>query len=306
MANNQDYYQTLGIGKNASEQEIKAAYRKMALEWHPDRNKDPRATEKFKQVNEAYEVLSNPQKKQAYDRFGHAAFTQGAGQGPGGGYQQGPFTYSYGNYGGGQNPFAGFSAQGGPASGWDFGGFSDPFEIFEQFFGGGFSAAGQRRGRRATYSLGLTFMEAAKGTEKTVEISGKQQKLKIPAGVDDGTRVRFEDFDVVIQVWPDKAFQREGANIIVETRVDFDKAVLGTTIEVPTIDGPVTLKIPAGTQPDTVIRLRGRGIKIPRMNVTGDEFVRVKIKIPTRLNREQKELLEDYQKASAKKRNGWF
>lgn len=156
MDNNTDYYQTLGVSKTSTPDEIKKAYRKLALEFHPDRNKSKDGESKFKEVTKAYEVLSDPQKKQTYDQFGHAAFEQGAGQGPFGGFggaqggQQsgsyGPFTYSYSNSGG---------------QDFDFGGFSDPFEIFEQFFGGATS-----RQRRPTYSLTIDFMDAVKGVEK--------------------------------------------------------------------------------------------------------------------------------------------
>lgn len=278
MASNTDYYQTLGLSKNASEAEIKAAYRKKALEWHPDRNKDPKAAEKFKEINQAYEVLSDAQKKQNYDQFGSAE------------PQQGPFNYSYQTYGN-QNPFEGV----------DFGGFSDPFEIFEQFFGGsgGFSSTRQGR-RRQVYSLEISFLEAVRGAEKEVQIGNRAMKIKIPAGVDNGSRVRFGDFDLVLSVRPDKTFQRDGQNIYVTKEIDYPEAVLGTNIEVPTIDGPVTLKIPSGTQPESLIRLRDRGIK------GGDQYVRVKIKIPTRLSREQSEILKDYQKSLNKKQSGWF
>ena len=162
MATKRDYYDILDVGKTASEAEIKKAYRKQALQWHPDRNKSAEAAEKFKEVNEAYEVLANPQKKQAYDQYGHAAFTPGSefgGGSPFGGaagqsYQQGPFTYSYQTSGDG--------------AGFDFSNFSDPFEIFEQFFGGG---SPFRQAQRLTrYGLSLSFMEAAQGVEKTVEI----------------------------------------------------------------------------------------------------------------------------------------
>src|SRR3989344_5647155 len=161
MATTRDYYEVLGVAKTASDAELKAAYRKQALQWHPDRNKTAEATEKFKEINKAYEVLSDSQKRQAYDQFGSAAFEQGGPAGPGGPFggfggqagQQGPFTYSYRTYGDGQNPFEGM----------DMGGFSDPFEIFEQFFGGGFST-GRTRTRRQVYSLAISFMEAAKGT----------------------------------------------------------------------------------------------------------------------------------------------
>jgi DnaJ-class molecular chaperone len=280
-----DYYQTLGISKTASDVEIKNAYRKKALEWHPDRNKSPEATAKFKEINEAYEILSNPQKKQSYDQFGSA--------GP---QQSGPFNYSYQSYGGNQNPFEGM----------DFGGFSDPFELFEQFFGGGFSSGGSRRNRRQSYSLNISFMEAMKGTEKQVQIGDKTMKIKIPAGVDSGNRVRFGDFDIVLSVSLDKIYQREGQNLFVNIDIDYPQAVLGTTIEVPTIDGPVTLKVPAGTQPDTTIRLRGRGVKDTRGGTAGDEYVRIKIKIPTKITREQKELLERFQKSSPSSHGGWF
>lgn len=306
MASTQDYYQTLGVPKGATDAELKAAYRKKALEWHPDRNKTPEATAKFKEINEAYEILSDSQKRQAYDQFGHAAFNQGGGfggqQGPYGeasGGQQGPFSYSYRTYGGGgQNPFEGV----------DFGGFSDPFEIFEQFFGGGgFSSGGQRRQRRQVYSLEMSFMEAAKGTEKSVTVGGKEMKIKIPAGVDDGTRVRFGEFDLLVSVRPDPVFHREDANVFVDQEVNFVDAALGTEIKVPTIDGPVTLKVPAGTQPETMIRLRGRGIPSPRGGQPGDQYVRIKIAVPTKLNKDQRELLDQLRETgTGKKRSGWF
>lgn len=303
MPTSRDYYDILGVGKNASDAEIKSAYRRKALEWHPDRNKDPKATEKFKEINQAYEVLSNPDKKTAYDQFGHAAFEQAGAGGPFGGfgersYQQGPFTYTYRTYGGGENPFEGF----------EFGGFSDPFEIFEQFFGAGFSP-GRGRPRRQVYSLKIDFLEAVKGTEKKVNIAGRTMTIKIPAGVDDGSRVRFGDFDVVLEVSPDRTFQRNGPNIYVNAEVDFAHAALGTTIDVPTVDGPVTLKVPAGTQPDTIIRLRGRGVAVPHSHQVGDQYVRIKIKVPTKLSGKQKELLEELresQQSYTKHRSGWF
>ena len=172
MADNRDYYQILGISKTASTDDIKKAYRKLALAYHPDRNKTKEAEAKFKEVTKAYEVLSDPQKRQAYNQFGQAAFEQGAGfgtQGPFGGFggqartgRHGPFTYTYTTSGGSED--------------FDFGGFSDPFEIFEQFFGGSpFSA----QKRRPTYSLSLSFMEAVHGTQKRVTIDGKTQNIKI-------------------------------------------------------------------------------------------------------------------------------
>ncbi len=304
-----DFYQTLGVSKTANDVELKAAYRKAALQWHPDRNRDPKAAEKFKEINEAYEVLSDPQKRQTYDQFGADAFKNGGagggGQGPfAGGYGapgQGPFSYTYKTYGGGgqQNPFEGM------------GDFSDPFEIFEQFFGGGFSSGGgpgggRGRARRQVYSIQLTFMEAVRGIEKTVEIGGKRMSLKIPAGVDDGSRIRFGDFDVVVAVSKDRVFEREGNNVVVTVQIDFAQAALGATIDVPTVEGSVPIKIPAGTQPETVMRLRGHGIRSPRGGNTGDEYVHIKVVVPTKLSREQKELLEEFGKADSKKRSGWF
>src|SRR3990167_3221987 len=147
-----DYYQILGVTKGASESEIKKAYRKLALEHHPDRNKGDKASEeKFKEVTKAYEVLSDPQKKQAYDQFGHAAFEGGAGQGN-------PFAGGFGGQQGGQyGPFTYTYTTGGNAGGFDFGGFSDPFEIFEQFFGG--ASPFGRAARRPVYSLEIDFIE---------------------------------------------------------------------------------------------------------------------------------------------------
>ena len=297
MATNKDYYQSLGISKTASDTEIKAAYRKAALQWHPDRNKSGEAITKFKEVTEAYEVLSDPKKRQTYDQFGSAAF-EGASTGgygdprqggnPFGGFQQGPFNYSYSTPGG-ENPFGGD--------------FSDPFELFEQFFGGGFSTG--RRQRRPAYSLSITFMEAVKGVEKQVDINGKETKIKVPAGVDNGTRVRFNDFDIVLSVKPDPQFERDGNDLYVVIDLDFVNATLGTTITVPTIDGSVSLRVPSGTQPDTLIRLKSRGVPNPRGGQPGDQYVKIKIKIPTKLTREQKDLLEKFQEAAGK-RSGWF
>lgn len=294
MANSNDYYEMLGVSKTATADEIKKAYRKLALQYHPDRNKTKEGEEKFKEITKAYEVLSDPQKRQTYDQFGAAAFEQGGmgGGGPFGGAQggqgqYGPFTYSYST--GGQ--------------GFDFGGFSDPFDIFEQFFGGA-SPFGQQRQRRPLYSITISFMDAVKGVEKEVTIDGKKQKIKIPAGVDNGSRIRFGDFDLLIEVAPDPTFQREGADVIVTKEISFPQAVLGDQVQVDTVEGPVTIRIPAGTQPESLIRLRGKGIQRLRGSGKGDEYVRIKITIPKTVTKRQKELLEEFTKESGKK--GWF
>lgn len=303
MATKRDFYEVLGVSKSASADEIKKAYRKLALQWHPDRNKAANAHEKFKEINEAYEVLSDPKKKQTYDQFGHAAFEPGmggaaAGQGPfGGGFsQQGPFTYYYqtGNGAQGQNPF------GGGAEGFDF---SDPFDIFEQFFGGGF---GRQTGRRAhpAYEITIDFMDAVKGASKEVHLprgeagSGSEKKtIKIPAGVNNGSRIRFDDFDIVVEVRPDKQYHREGDDLVVEQEISFIQASLGAVVDVPTIDGPVKIRIQPGTQPGTLIRLHGKGAPHVRGGGRGDEYVKIGLKIPIHLNHRQKELLEELQKS---------
>lgn len=283
-----DYYGDLGVSKTATAEEIKKAYRKLALEYHPDRNKSKEAEIKFKEVTKAYEVLSDPQKRQTYDQFGAAAFEGGAG-GPGG-----PF-------GGAGGPFGGFGRQGpftystnGQGVEFDFGGFSDPFEIFEQFFGGGFS----RQPRRPVYSLRISFDEAINGTEKEVQIDGKKQKIKIPAGVDSGTRIRFGEFDVIFDVSPHKKFQREGSDIITEEEITFSQAALGDQLSVETVTGPVTIKIPSGTQPGMLIRLSGKGVSRIRSTGRGDHYVKIKLHVPSKLTKEQKDLLERFDKTT--------
>jgi DnaJ-class molecular chaperone len=298
MADTKDYYQILGITKSASADEIKKAYRKLALQYHPDRNKGKDAEMKFKEVTKAYEVLSDPQKKQTYDQFGHAAFEQGAGQGP---------------FGGAGGPFGGFGQQGGPFSytyttggdggaGFDFGGFNDPFEIFEQFFGG---ASPFGRQRRQSYSLTIDFSEAVHGTTKKVDIGGKAQIIKIPAGVDEGSRIRFGDYDIVVSVKPDKKFRREGFDIIGDKEISFAKAALGGEVGIDTIDGNLKLRIPGGTQPNTAIRLRGKGIPHLHGSGRGDHYVRIKVTVPKHLTGKQKELLKEFEGDSDKK-SSWF
>lgn len=299
MANN--YYEILGVSKNASLDEIKKAYRKQALQWHPDRNKAAGANEKFKEINKAYEVLSDPKKKEVYDQYGESAFKPGSGFGGGspfGGQQTGsygPFTYTYTTY-----PDQG----GSPFEGMDFGGFSDPFEIFEQFFGGG-SPFGRRSQRRSVYRLTLDFMEAVRGVEKTVEVEGKRQKIKIPAGVNNGSRIRFGDFDIIVEVAQSKTFKREDYDLITDIEISFVQAVLGDVVSIPTIDGQLNLKIQPGTQPGTVIRLRNKGVPHIRGSGSGDQYIRVKVILPSRVSNRQKEILREFEEEGKKKR-GWF
>ncbi len=285
-----DFYEILGVSKNATSAEIKSAYRKLALKWHPDKNKSSEATAKFKQINEAYEVLSDPQKRQMYDQLGPEGFRQRAAGPSGAGaytYQQGPFRYTYTSYGGGENPFEGF----------DFGGFSDPFDIFEQFFGfrnpfgGGRSAK-----RRQVYKTQIEFDEAVFGAEKRVKIDGKTRKIKIPAGVNDGSRIRFEDFDLLVEVKSHPHFKRQGQDIYFEKELSFPTAVLGGIVEIPTLDKPLKLKVRPGTQPGTIVRLRGKGVPYPHSTQRGDQYVVFKIKVPEKISSRVRKIFEELKK----------
>lgn len=288
-----DYYELLGVSKSVTDTQLKAAYRKKALEWHPDRNKTAGATEKFKEINKAYEVLSDTNKRQMYDQYGKEAFEKnGYGRSTGGGspygqQQGGPFSYTYSS----SDPF---STKGGPTSGWegfDMGGFSDPFDIFEQFFGGG--QARTRAKRHEVYQMDLTFEEAVHGVEKETVIKGKQKTIKVPAGVDDNMRIRFSEFDVLVRVKAHHKFKREGQDVYIEQEISYSAAVIGAVVDVPTIDGSVQLRIRPGTQSGTTVRLRGQGIIFPQSNRRGDEYVVYKIKVPERISSKGKRLLEE-------------
>ena len=302
MATKRDYYEILGVGKSASEAEIKSAYRKLARKHHPDVDKTAGAGEKFKEVSQAYQVLSDSNKKKQYDQFGHAAFDRSAG---------------FGGAGAG-NPFGGDWQQyhwstsgGGPNVQFDFGGFEDPFELFEQIFGGNFGEAFRRR---PTYSLSLTFDEAVHGVTKEVEIEQRNQqgrlvrkrmKIKVPAGVDNGTKVRFGEVDIVFQVGRHPEFIREGANIFSELTVTIPQLVLGEIFEVNTTQGKVKVKVPPGTQPGSLVRLKGKGV--PRLGGSGhgDHFVRVNLEVPQNPSKQERQLYEElYMLGQSKK--GWF
>jgi len=349
-----DYYELLGLEKGASEDDIKKGFRKMALQYHPDRNKDNKeAEEKFKEINEAYQVLSDPQKKAQYDQYGHV-----------------------------DN-----NGQGGFEGGFDFsemGGFGD---IFESFFGGGFSGKNRRngpaKGADLEYNLNLTFEEAVFGVEKEISVTrsenceschgsgaktgtspktcdkcggtgqirvqrntplgsfvtmatcdkcggngktisepcpkchgkGKERKqmkipVTMPAGVDNGNVLPLRgkgeaganggpsgDLYVNIRVAAHSIFKRNGFDINMDTHITFAKAALGTDIKVPTVDGDVSYKIPAGTQSGTKFRLKAKGV--PKLNSygRGDQFVNVIVDIPKVLNDRQKEALKLYMEA---------
>jgi DnaJ-class molecular chaperone len=282
-----DYYEILGVSKNATLDEIKAAYRKLALKWHPDRNKSPEAVEKFKQINKAYEVLSDPKKREIYDQYGESAFKQGGF--PGGEqtytYRQGPFTYTYTTSGGAGFPFDS-----------DFEGFSDPFDIFEQFFGFQSPFSQSRRRRHDIYETTLSFDEAIKGATKEVVVKGKRQTIKIPAGVDEGMRIRFSDFDLLIHVKPDSRFKRQSQDLYLEKEISYPTAVLGGVVEVPTLDGTTKLKVRSGVKNGTMVRLRGQGVPYPKSSQRGDLYVVYKIKVPEKVSSKAKKLLEELEK----------
>lgn len=317
-----DYYELLGVSRNASEQELKRAYRKLAMKYHPDKNPDNKEAEaKFKEINEAYEILSNSQKRAAYDQFGHAGVDPSMG-------------------GGGQGQ-----------------GFNDVFgDIFGDLFGGGRGRGGgahqAQRGADMQVEREITLEQAVHGVTLDLSIpatktcdyckgagvvrmqqgffameqncpachgsgqasdpQGKAKSLsvKIPAGVDNGDRVRLSgegyaganngpkgDLFVSIRVKSNELFQRDGQNLHCEVPIDFVTACLGGELEVPTLDGKVKLKIPAETQTNKVFRLRGKGVKSLRGGGMGDLLCHVVVETPVKLDKSQKELLKQFQKA---------
>jgi len=346
-----DYYEVLGVSRNASEEELKSAFRRLARKFHPDVNDSPDAEEKFKEINEAYGVLSDQEKRAAYDRFGHDA-VKGANGGPG--FQTVDFS-DFADIFGDMFGFGGFSGRSRPAS-----------------------RNAPRRGADLQYQVTLDFKDAVFGTEKEIDItkdepcptcggsgakpgtsprtcpecggrgevrqtrqtllgsmvqvttcptcsgkgevisapcstcqgSGKvrksrRKKVSIPAGVDDGTRIRLSgegqpganngppgDLYLVIRVRPHKYFRRRNHDILLDLNINLAQATLGAEVKVPTVDGEVKLKIPPGTQPGKIIRMRGKGVPHLRNNSRGDQLVIVNVTIPKRLDPEERELFE--------------
>ena len=302
----QAYYDILGVNKNASDDEIKKAYRKLALKYHPDRNPgDKEAEKKFKEVNEAHEVLSDKQKRAHYDQFGKAGV---------------------GGAGGGGNPFGGDNPFGQGASySYSFNGQNVNFEdfdlgdIFASMFGGGtFNGrpfARQNRGRDLQTSVTIEFKEAVFGVTKTVNVNGKDIKIKIPAGIDDGQAIRIAgrgepapekggepgNLYVQIRVKPHKTLTRDGRIILSEVHIPMVDAALGCEIEVETVDGMVTMKIPAGTQSGTPFKLSGHGVPFRTDGDRGPHIVEVYVDTPTKLSKKQREILEEFKNGTKKR-----
>jgi curved DNA-binding protein len=298
-----DYYKLLGVDRKAGNEEIKRAYRKLALKYHPDRNPDdPKAEDKFKEINEAYQVLSDPAKRSRYDQLGESYTNWQQGGAPAGGFNWSDW-YTTGS---------GSSVDMGDLDDILGGGFS---EFFRTIFGGmrtppAGRSGGQRRPRVETPSfrqeLTISLTEAYLGTTRRLEIDGRHLEVKIPPGARTGTKVRVAgavavsnspkkaDLYLVIEVAEDPRFERKGNDLHTEATIDLYTAVLGGEITVPTLAGNVRLTIPAGTQPGQAIRLTGRGMPLLKTPQTfGDLYVRTRVKIPRDLTPRQKELFQE-------------
>lgn len=311
-----NYYKTLGVKEDASPEEIKREFRKLAKKFHPDRHKgDKHFEQKFKEISEAYDTLSNPQKKEQYDmmrKYGH----------PGGG--AGPQGFN-------PNDFAQQFRQGGNRRGGfqsvNMGGMDDMgdlSDILSQLFGGGRGqspfgnqrqqqqpfGSGQKqnkptRGHDLKADLSVTFMEMVTGTEKTIKVSGKKLKIKIPQGIKNKGKIRLRrmgqesvnggekgDLIITVKVMSDQKFERKGNDIFTTVKVSFKDAILGTKVQADTLTKKVALTIKPGTQPGTLMRLKGMGLAVG--DKKGDMFVKVEIDIPEKISDEQRELLDKW------------
>jgi len=288
-----DYYKILGLERSASADQVRRAYRKLAMQHHPDRNPgDDQAEERFKDVNEAYQVLNDPQKRARYDQLG-SAYSNWQRGGP----SQGDFDWSqwFGSQPGGTRVEYGDV---GDLFGQE--GFSD---FFRSIFGGLGGARTSTRSRRpAAYQqpISISLEEAYRGTSRAFQSDSRQLTVRIPAGVKTGSQVRASgaapdggDLYLVVDVAEDPRFERQGEDLRTTAAIDIFTATLGGEASVQTLDGEVVLKIPAGTQPEQVFRLAGRGMpRLKTPHTRGDLFVRVKVRVPKDLNTEQKDLMQ--------------
>jgi curved DNA-binding protein len=309
-----DYYDVLGVKKTATEEEIKKSYRALAMKYHPDRNPGNKkeAEERFKEINEAYAVLSDKDKRRQYDQFGPSGFSQ---------------RYSQ------EDIFRGFDlndvlsnlfrqARGGGRS--RSGGFEDLFgfrgrqapDFGDIFSEEGYQSQGphtQQKGQDVNSELNLSFEEAARGTERKVRFSqnGKFEEVtvKVPAGIETGKKLRLAgkgmrgpggsppgDLYLKVNVADHPIFKKEGSDIVLDKEIKISEAILGTTIEVPTLEGSKSIKVPPGTQSNSRIRLKGFGLPRLQGGGKGDEYVRILIRYPKNFNERQKKLIEELKK----------
>jgi DnaJ-class molecular chaperone len=288
-----DYYKILGVEKSASEEDIKKAFRKLAHQYHPDKKGGDEA--KFKEVNEAYSVLSDKNKHAQYDRFGSAGPGMGGGTGGfQGGFNPNDFGFDFGGFQGG------FSADG-----FESGDLND---ILSSIFGG----RRVKRGRDIQVDVELAFEESIFGAEKKVRINSKLVKepeitVRIPSGIDDGQMVRMTgngetiedgrpgDLYVRVHVRKHPNIRKEGINLVMDLPVSLTDALLGVERKISTLDGDLTLKIPAGTNTGTILRVKGKGVPHAR-GTRGDLYVRINVKLPEKLSKEQRKLVEELKK----------